>query len=697
MNKYETKDIRNVALIAHGGSGKTSIAEAFLFNNKITTRLGRVDDGTSVMDYEPEEIKRKITISSSFHHLDWKKCQVNLIDTPGDANFIADTKNSLRIADCSVLVIDAISGVQVQTEKVWGYCNELSLPRCIFLNKLDRERSDFDRAIENIKDALNIKPIVLQLPVGSESDFSGVIDLIEEKALLFSNDLSGSFTVEEIPPGMQNKVEEFRARLIEDIAESNDELLEKYLEGIKPSKHELLAVLRQGVISHKLFPVLLGSALKNIGMQPLLDFIVDCFPSPAECGEIAGQNPKTKQEVKVKFDEHAPFAGFVFKTIADPYAGKLTIFKIYSGQLNSDSTLYNATKGAKERIGQIFKLEGKAQKPINPAIAGDIVAVAKLKETTTGDSISDEKTPIIFQAFSHPDPILSFALVPKGKGDEEKIFSSLSRLIEEDPTLRLDRDSQTKEMLLSGMGQVHIETTVEKLKRKFGVEVTLQSPKIPYRETIRQSAKAVIYRHKKQSGGRGQFAEVHFDIFPLERGKGFEFENALVGMNVPRNFVPAVEKGIAEAKQRGVLAGYPVVDFKIRFYDGKSHEVDSSELAFKIAASMAFKKAVQQAQAMLLEPIMKITVTVPDEYMGDVIGDLNSRRGKVLGVDSRDSYQVITAQVPMAEILSYASELTSLTSARGTFTMEFSYYEEVPAHIAEKIVSQTKKVDEENE
>ncbi|MCX5885639.1 MAG: elongation factor G [Proteobacteria bacterium] len=652
MNKYETKDIRNVALIAHGGSGKTSIAEALLFNNRITTRLGRVDDGTSLMDYEPEEIKRKITISSSFHHLEWQKCQVNLIDTPGDANFIADTRNSLQVADSAVLVIDAISGVQVQTEKVWDYCNQFSLPRCIFINKLDRERSDLFRTVENVKKYLKIKPLILQLPLGAEHEFTGLIDLIEEKALLYRDDLSGTFTVEEIPADMKEKAEEFKTKLIEDIAESNDELLEKFLEGTKPSKVEMLSALKQGIISQKLFPILLGSALRNIGMQPLLDFIIECFPSPAERGAITGLNPKTKQEIKAAFDESGPFAGFV------------------------------------------FKLEGKGQKPINPAIAGDIVAVAKLKETTTGDSLSDEKNPVVFQGFTHPNPILSFALLPKGKGDEEKIFSSLSRLIEEDPTLRLDRDAQTKEMLLSGMGQVHLETTIEKLKRKFGVEVTLQSPKIPYRETIRQSAKSIIYRHKKQSGGRGQFAEVHFDIFPLERGKGYEFDNDLVGMNVPRNFVPAVEKGLNDAKQRGVMAGYPVVDFKIRFFDGKSHEVDSSELAFKIASSMAFKKAVQQALPMLLEPIMKVIVNVPDENMGDVIGDLNSRRGRVLGVDSKDNHQIITAHVPMSEILTYASELTSLTSGRGTFTVEYSSYEEVPAHISEKIVSQTKVVEE---
>ncbi|MCX5886231.1 MAG: GTP-binding protein, partial [Proteobacteria bacterium] len=402
MNKYETKDIRNVALIAHGGSGKTSIAEALLFNNKITTRLGRVDDGTSLMDYEPEEIKRKITISSSFHHLEWQKCQVNLIDTPGDANFIADTRNSLQVADSAVLVIDAISGVQVQTEKVWDYCNQFSLPRCIFINKLDRERADLFRALENMKKYLKIKPLILQLPLGSEQKFAGLIDLIEEKALVYRDDLSGTFTIEEIPADMKEKAEEFKTKLIEDIAESNDELLEKFLEGTKPSKEEMLSALKQGIISQKLFPILLGSALRNIGMQPLLDFIVECFPSPAERGAMVGLNPKTKQEIKAAFDENAPFAGFVFKTIADPYAGKLTIFKIYSGQINSDSNMYNASKGAKERIGQIFKLEGKGQKPINPAIAGDIVAVAKLKETTTGDSLSDEKNPVVFQGFTHP-------------------------------------------------------------------------------------------------------------------------------------------------------------------------------------------------------------------------------------------------------------------------------------------------------
>jgi len=689
-NKYETKDLRNVALIAHGGSGKTSIAEAFLFINRLTTRLGRVDDGTSIMDYEPEEIKRKITISSSFHHLDWKKCQINLIDTPGDANFIADTRNSLQVADSAILVIDAVSGVQVQTEKVWEYCQELSLPRFIFINKLDRERSDFFRIVENLKGSLNIKPLILQLPVGAEMEFKGVINLVEKKYLAYKNDLSGAFTIEEIPDEMNEKVEQFRGKLMEDIAESSDELLEKYLEGSKLTNEQMYAALKQGVISGKLFPILLGSALRNIGMQPLLDFMVECFPSPIERGELSGQNLKTKEEVKVTFDENRPFAAFVFKTVADPYAGKLTIFKIYSGQINSDSTLYNASKRVKERIGQIFKLEGKGLRPINPAIAGDIVSVAKLKETTTGDSLSDEKNPIVFKGHSYPHPILSFAIVPKSKGDEDKIFSSLTRLIEEDPTLKLDRDAQTKEMILSGMGQVHLETTIEKLKRKFGVEVNLKAPKIPYMETIRQTAKGIIYRHKKQSGGRGQFAEVHFDIFPLERGKGFEFENDLVGMNVPRNFVPAVEKGVAEAKQHGVLAGYPVVDFKIRFFDGKSHEVDSSEIAFKIAASMAFKKAVQQAQPIILEPIMKITVTVSDENMGDVIGDLNSRRGRVMKVESKDNYQIITAQVPMAEILSYASDLTSMTSGRGFFTVEFSYYEEVPSHITEKIVSQAK-------
>lgn len=455
--------------------------------------------------------------------------------------------------------------------------------------------------------------------------------------------------------------------------------------------------LRKGTIERKIVPVLCGSSILNIGIQPLLDMAILCFPSPVERGPAQGKNPKNGNLETREPREDAPFSAFVFKTIADPFAGKLSIFRVYSGTINADSTIYNSKKDVKERIGQIFLLEGKKQKPVGFASVGDIVAVAKLKETTTGDTLCDEKNPIIFEETKLPLPVISYAISPKAKGDEEKITASLARIHEEDPTMLVSRDEQTGEIILSGVGQTHVEVIVEKLKRKFGVEVNLSTPKVPYKETIKSAKTGVIYRHKKQTGGRGQFAEVHFDISPLPRGAGFEFENALVGMNVPRNFVPAVEKGILEAMQSGVLAGYPVVDVKVRFYDGKSHEVDSSEIAFKIAAIMCFKKGIAEANPVLLEPIMKVQVIAPDENIGDVIGDINSRRGRVLKVDSRGNYQVIEAHVPMAEMLKYAPDLNSKTGGRGTFTMEFSHYEEVPAHLSEKIIAQAKKEKESKE
>ena len=467
-------------------------------------------------------------------------------------------------------------------------------------------------------------------------------------------------------------------------------LLEKYLEGQELSPEDLSKALRKGVLNRSIFPVLCGSGMKNIGAQPLLDAILNFLPSPSERGPIQGTHPKTKEPETRKPLEGEPFSAFVFKTVADPYAGKLTIFRIWSGTLQSDGTLYNANREVKERFGQILQIEGKTQKSIEAAGPGDIVAVAKLKETTTWDTLSDEKKPILYPTISIPIPPVSFAVEPKSKGDEEKITASLSRLMEEDPTLRTQRDEQTRQLILYGMGQIHIEVAVEKLKRKFGVEVNLKTPKVPYKETIKTTKSGIIYRHKKQSGGRGQFAEVHFELSPMPRGSGFEFQNALVGMNVPRNFVPAVEKGVNEAMQSGGLAGYPVVDFKVKFYDGKSHEVDSSEIAFKIAASMAFKKGEMETNPVLLEPIMNIEVYVPEEYMGDVIGDLNSRRGRVLNMETRSNGQLIKAQVPLAEVLKYAPDLTSMTSGRASFSMEFSHYEEVPSHLTEKIIAQTK-------
>jgi elongation factor G len=690
MKKSENNRLRNIAIIAHGKAGKTTLAEAMLFDGKATDRLGRVDDGASVMDFEPEEIKRSLTISSSFNHLEWNKHKINLIDTPGDANFIIDTKNSLQAVDGAVIVVDAVAGVEVQTEKVWEYSSQFALPRLFFISKMDRERANFSQAVADIQKVLTPKAVPLNLPIGAEDSFAGLVDLMTLKAFYFETDLSGRFSEREIPADLKEEVHSAREKLAEAIAESDDTLLEKYLEGQELSQEELFQGLRKGVLNKSIFPILSGSGLKNMGIQPLLDAILQCLPSPLDREPARGTHPVTKAEEIRKPEDEEPFSAFVFKTVADPYAGKLTIFRVWSGTLKADSTLYNANREVRERFGQILQLEAKNQKPIEFVGPGDIAAVAKLRETTTWDTLCDEKKPILYQGISLPIPPVSFAVAPKAKGDEEKITSSLARFMEEDPTIKLQRDEQTKELILFGMGQVHMEVTVEKLKRKFGVEVSLKTPKIPYKETIKSTKSGIVYRHKKQSGGRGQFAEVHFELSPLARGAGFEFKNALVGMNVPRNFVPAVEKGVAEAMQSGVLAGYPVVDLKVKFYDGKSHEVDSSEIAFKIAALMAFKKGVMEANPVLLEPIMNIEVFIPDEYMGDVIGDLNSRRGRVLAVEPRSKGQIIKAQVPLAEVLKYAPDLTSMTSGRGSFSMELSHYEEVPSHLTEKIVSAAK-------
>jgi elongation factor G len=692
MKRFETSNIRNIGTFGHGGEGKTSLVEAILFDTGENTRLGRVDDGSSLMDFEPEEINRKISISASLAHFEWDKHRFYLIDTPGYANFVAEAKASMRVVDGAVIVIGGNSEVKVQTDTVWGYANEFQVPRVLYAGKMDTERADFLKVVEDAKKRFPSQPAVaVQFPIGAEKNFRGVVDLIDRKAYFYKEDGSGQFEIKEVPSELKDEVDRLREKMVEAVVEMDDQLMEKYLESGEVSNEEILRCLRKGTIERKLVPAVCGSSVRNIGIQPLLDLMIRCFPSPLERGAVQGKNPKTGEPVTREPKEDVPLSAFVFKTIADPYAGKLSLFRVYSGSLNADSTVHNSKKDVKERIGQIFLLEGKKQKPVGFAGVGDIVAVAKLKETTTGDTFSDEKNPIIFEETKPPLPMISYALTPKSKGDEEKIAASLARIHEEDPTMMVGRDEQTGEILLSGVGQTHVEVIVEKLKRKFGVEVNLSTPKVPYKETIRGSKQGIIYRHKKQTGGRGQFAEVHFDISSLPRGSGFEFENALVGMNVPRNFVPAVEKGIGEAMQSGVLAGFPVVDVKVRFYDGKSHEVDSSEMAFKLAAIMCFKKGVQEANPVLLEPVMKVEVTAPDESIGDVIGDLNSRRGRVLKVDARGNYQVIQANVPMSEMLKYAPDLNSKTGGRGTFTMEFSHYEEVPAQLAEKVIAQAKK------
>lgn len=686
-----SEQLRNIALIAHGGSGKTSLAEAMLFNAKATTRLGRVDDGTSNFDFEPEEVKRKASLSTAFHDCTWKKHIINIIDTPGDDNFLSDAKFSLQAADAAVVVIDATSGVKVGAEKVWGFADEQELPRIIFINKMDRERADFYKVVEETARIFKIKATPLFVPIGSEANFSGVVDLVRKKAYTFAKDLSGKFTIGDIPSDMESVVSEWRETIIENIVEVNDDLMEKYLEGESLSDQEIEATLLQGIKSGAVIPILCGAGLANIGVPQLMDLIVQKIPSPLERPPKKGVVPGTEEIIVRPPSAETPFSALIFKTVADPFAGKLTIMRVFSGTVESDSTVYNANKDIKEKLGQILIPQGKKQQPVQAAGPGDIVAVAKLKETATGDTLCSASDPILYTPTEGLPAVISYAVEAKVKGSEDKVFSSLAKLVEEDPTLKLERDQTSAAVILSGTGQIHLETTCEKLARKFGVEVTLNPVKVPYRETIKKPVKGVVYRHKKQSGGRGQFAEVHFDVTPLEPDAGFEFDEALTGMNVPRNFVPAVEKGIQEALMSGILAGYPVVDLKVRFYDGKSHEVDSSEMAFKIAASMCLKKAVQEASPTLLEPIMKMEITVPEDVMGDVMGDLNSRRGRVLGMDSQGKYQIIKAQAPMSEVLKYALDLNALTGGRGTFRMEHSHYEEMPAQLQEKVIAAAKE------
>jgi elongation factor G len=683
----KAEQLRNVALIAHGGSGKTSLAEAMLFNGKATTRLCKVDDGTSNLDVEPEEIKRKSTLTTAFHHCSWKKHTINIIDTPGDDNFLSDAKFSLQAADGSVVLIDATAGVKVGTEKVWAFAEEQDLPKIVFINRMDRERADFFQALEALSQTFEIKATPVTIPIGEEDDFSGVVDLIKQKAYIYNKDGSGTFETTDIPEDLKDTADEWREMMIENVVEVDDDLMEKYLEGEELTDKEIEKTLMEGIKSGLVVPVLCGSAVLNIGVPQLMDLIVDGIPAPVERPPRKGTVPGTDEETERTPTVDAPFSALVFKTVADPFAGKLTLTRVFSGTLSSDSTVYNATKDVKEKIGQLLILEGKKQQPVETAGPGDIVAMAKLKETVTGDTLCSAGDPIIYKPTEGLPLVISYAVAAKVKGSEDKVFTSFAKLLEEDPTLKLGRDQSTGEVILSGTGQIHLEIACEKLNRKFGVEVNLNPVKVPYRETIKKSVKGVVYRHKKQSGGRGQFAEVHFDVMPLKLDSGFEFMEDLTGMNVPRNFVPAVEKGLVESLDSGAMAGYPVVDLKVRFYDGKSHDVDSSEMAFKIAARMCLKKAMQEANPTLLEPIMKMEITIPEEVMGDVMGDLNGRRGKVLGMDAKGKYQIIMAQVPMSEVLRYALDLNSISGGRGTFLMEQSHYEELPAQLAEKVIA----------
>jgi elongation factor G len=684
----KVESLRNIALVAHSGAGKTSLAEAMLYDGGITKRLGRVEDGNTAMDFEPEELKRTSSISSGFHQVEWKKHTINMIDTPGDQNFFSDTLSCQQAADGALVVIDAVDGVKVQTEQAWEFAKDFQQPCMIFINKLDRERADFSRAFKEVSEIFDPKPIILQLPIGAEDDFKGVVDLISGQAYLY--DEGGKAQKGEVPGDMQDAVESEKENLIENIAEADDDLVERYLEGEELSEEELRAALRKGTLARTFVPVVCGSATRNVGVDLLMNLIVDCMPSPMDRGSRVGTDPATGEEIERAPDPDGPFSAFVVKTLADPYAGRLTIFRVVSGSLGSDGTFYNATKETKERFNQLLTITGKEQKAATGAGPGSIVAMAKLKETLTGDTLCDEGARILYKCVDPLPSLISFAISAKSKGDEDKIFSSMVKLLEEDPSLKLDRISETKEIILSGLGQIHIETTVEKLKRKFNVEVVLNTPKVPYRETIKKKIR-VQGKHKKQTGGHGQFGDCWIQLEPLPRGKGFEFVDAIVGGVIPKTYIPAVEKGVFEASQKGVLAGFLCVDFKVTLDDGSFHAVDSSEMAFKIAGSLAFKKAAEQANPVLLEPIMNVTITTPEDFMGDIMGDLNGRRGKVLGMDSAGRNQIIKAHVPMAEFLTYAPDLRSMTGGRGIYTMEFSHYDEVPAQMTEKIIEEVEK------
>lgn len=696
MTKYDMSKARNIALVGHGDSGKTSLAEAMLYDSGMINRLGNIEQGNTTTDYDPREIKKGITINSSLAYLNWKDRTINIIDTPGYLDFITDTKSSLRVTDSAIVVICGVSGVEVQTEKVWDFANEYKLPRAIFINKMDRERADFYRVKDMINKIFGSSVISVQLPIGKEENFKGIVDLIKMKALVYKKSAGEKpvFEEQEIPGELKDQVQDYRKELVEAVAEFDDELLMKYLDGETLTDEEITSCLKQGIKERKIIPILCGSATINLGIEPLLDFVCEYLPSTAEMPPVTAKNVKTSSEELVKNSIDSPFSAFVFKTVADPYVGNLTYFRVYSGKLSEDSNIYNSLKGVDNKVGKIYKMQGKNQHSIPAVCAGDIAAVAKLKNTTTGDTLCDKVNPVSFEKIEYPEPIMLLAISPKTKGDEDKLSTAISRIIDEDPTVKVYRDENTGETILAGMGESHLEVIINTMGSKFGVEVEKSTPKVGYKETIRKSIQ-VEGKYKKQSGGRGQYGHCFLELEPKGRGEGFEFVDKIVGGVIPRQYRPAVEKGIVEAMKKGVLAGYPTIDMKATVYDGSYHPVDSSELAFKVASSMAFKKGAAQADPVLLEPIMDIEVIVPKEYMGDIIGDLNSKRGKIMGMEeSSTGKQGIKAKVPQAEIFKYAIDLRSITQGRGTFIVKFSHYEEVPANITQEIIAQAKKEEE---
>ena len=684
MKAYDTGNIRNVAVVGHGGAGKTQLIAALLYTAGATPRLGRVDDGTTVTDYDDEEIARKHTLSASLAWAEWNKTKINFIDTPGMGNFLSDARAGLRVADAALVVVDAVAGVEVQTEKVWAEADVLALPRLVVVNRLDRERASLDRTLTSIREALSRTVIPVQLPLGEERGFTGVIDLVSMKAWTSAGDGSGKVTEGPIPFEQTEAATTAREQLIEMVAEADDALMERFFEAGTLSQEELLDGLRKAVLAGKVAPLLCASGLTNVGSSTLLDALVGYVPSPAD-RPFTALDTKTNQEVTRTANAADPYCAFVWKTMADPFAGRITLFRVMTGTLKSDTTAHNLTRDSSERTGHLSVMQGKTATSVPELKAGDLGAVAKLKDTLTNDTLA-ERGGLRIPAIAFPEPVLSYAIEPKTRGDEDKISTAMHRLEEEDPTVRYARDTQTKELLLSGQGQLHIEVTVAKLKRRFGVDVNLKPPRIPYRETITVPVEA-HGRHKKQTGGHGQFGDCKIRMEPLARGRDFEFAEDIFGGAIPRQFVPAVEKGIQDSRMRGYLAGYPVVDFKATVYDGSYHAVDSNEMSFKMAGSLAFKDGMSRARPTILEPVMTVEIHAPSDYAGDLMGDLNGRRGRISGMDTRGATTIIRAQVPMAEMLTYEQQLTSATGGRGSYHMEYSHYEEVPAHQQQKIIA----------
>jgi elongation factor G len=685
MKEYDTGSIRNVALVAHGGTGKTSLVEAMLFEAGAISRLGRVEDGTTTSDFDPDELKRKMSVNLSVLPLEWKDVKINIVDTPGYADFVGEQRCGTRAADALLILVDASAGVQVGTESAWSCADEGNTPRAFFVNRIDRENADFDRTVSQIQEMFGKKCVPIQLPIGAQGAFTGIIDLIALKALVGEK---GTDTA--IPADLMTQALAYREQLIEAVAEADDDIITKYLEGETLSEEEICRAVRKAIVQGVAAPIMVGSAARNVGVTCLLDEIVTNFPSPSET-LMPTATTADGATVTLKPDAKGPLAALVFKTTADPFVGRLTYFRVFSGAIHSNTEIWNATHGKAERIGQLFQVRGKGQEPVTQVAAGDIGAVAKLVETGTNDTLSTKDHPIVISPIALPAPVYRAAVSPKTRGDADKVGHALQRLAEEDPTLHIERDPETHEMILSGLGESHIEVAAEKMHRKFNVAVDVKLPRVPYRETVTQKTHA-HYRHKKQTGGAGQFGEIDIEIEPLPRGSGFEFTERIVGGTVPREYWPAVEKGVREQMLQGVIAGYPVVDVRVTLVDGKTHPVDSKAVAFEIAGSQAIKEGVPLAKPILIEPIMELDITVPDTYTGDVIGDLNTKRAHIHGMSpAGKGATTIEAEAPLSELQRYATDVRSITQGRGTFKMRFGHYQEVPQHVTQKVIEEHKK------